>query len=585
MKLRSIICFLFCGLLIGLTGCTGEDQLNGSGNNAFISLALRSSTGINEDTQLWEDRVTEVRMIVSDQNGGVVYNGMLKFPNGLNNQCEPIKIYPGIYNFYFFANETANSGFSSALASVISTMQFQTDPRFRRLQYNPGFIPNAVLSTGRFLMSACYKNIEVLQGGTMENPKLLQLPTQTQQVELIRSLAKVEVIFRKKVSGSNIPANTITSVQLTKVANNYSVPPIDHYYTGQTTSSNKIVPAGFNYNDDSIGSTVFYIPEFLTQSGSADFTELRINSLTFPITTQDMSGLGDQLRNIANLSNNTVIRNFHYKFNVYISPQGGVEVKVSVEPWIVDSYTYMFQDPNQPLVIPPVVPTDSSVIVPTSCGKIEIRSNNEYLPQGLLGAYDDVILWWDPAVQGPNIIKGQPPCYCEKKYGQGWRLINSCELMSFLATFDQAYKIWQSNTWQGIDGGLPFYPIYFRQEAQNLLQKLTGANMSQYTMSETKGGDNFGSEKLGMLDDFFTPGDIMVTLKDHPYPGNWPYPSPPTSGIENWFPMEVVLQFYGYWYSGYLDYNDPAKYNDILYRRFERYNFSSTVSRCVRSVE
>ncbi|GHU90749.1 hypothetical protein FACS1894155_09500 [Bacteroidia bacterium] len=573
-------------LLVVLTGCAGEEHLDDYGkNSAYVSLSLRASTGINEDTQFWEDRVIEVRMIIADQNGNVVYNDMLKFPSGLNYQCDAVKLYPGHYDFYFIANESGYSGFTTLLTSVTNVSQFQTNSGFRQLQYNSGFVPNPYLSSGTFLMSACYKNIQVQQGGTKTNPVLLSLGTGTGCVELVRALAKVEVIFRKKSPGDVIPNNTITSVQLTKVAGSYSVPPNDNYYTDWTTSSNRIVPSNFDYTQNVIGSVVFYVPEFLTQTGGSDFTQLNINSLSFPIRTDDMTGLGDQQRNIPGLSNNCVIRNFHYKINVRISPQGGIELQTGVEPWIVDSYTYMFQDPNKPLVIPPVFPTDSSVIVPTSCGKIEIRSNNEYLPQGVMGANGDVILWWDPAVQGPNIIKGQPPCYCEQKYGQGWRLINSCELMSFLATFDQAYKIWQSNTWQGINSGLSFYPIYFRQEAQSLLQKLTGADMSHYTMSETKGGDNFGSEKLGMLDDFFTPGDIMITLKDHPYPGNWPYSTPPTPGIENWFPMEVVLQFYGYWYSGYLDYNDPAKYNDILYRRFERYNFSSTISRCVRSVE
>ncbi|GAB6011197.1 DUF3575 domain-containing protein [Viscerimonas tarda] len=34
-----------------------------------------------------------------------------------------------------------------------------------------------------------------------------------------------------------------------------------------------------------------------------------------------------------------------------------------------------------------------------------------------------------------------------------------------------------------------------------------------------------------------------------------------------------------------LNYSDPANYDKVLYQQFQRYNFSSTVSRCVRSVE
>jgi hypothetical protein len=243
----------------------------------------------------------------------------------------------------------------------------------------------------------------------------------------------------------------------------------------------------------------------------------------------------------------------------------------------------MFQDPDQKIDIPPVNVTDSSLVIPTACGKVEIRSTNEYLPQGLMGAYGDVVNYWDPNVQGPNIIKGRPPYYCEKKYGPGWRLINSCEMMSFLALFDQTYRIWQSNTWQGINSGLPLYPIPFRQQAQDLLGKLTGVDMSQFVLTDTYGGDAFGSNKLGILDDFFTPGDIVVTTKE--YPGGWPYPTPAFNGIENWYPMEVINQVKGYWYQGYLPYGDPANYDKILYQQFQRYSFSSTVTRCVRSVE
>jgi hypothetical protein len=264
--------------------------------------------------------------------------------------------------------------------------------------------------------------------------------------------------------------------------------------------------------------------------------------------------------------------------------EGGITLQTCVEQWNKSAYSYMFQD-DRTIVVPPVVQTDSSVILPTACGKIEIRSANEYLPQGLMGAFGDVVNWWDPNIQGPTIIKGEPPCYCEKKYGEGWRLINSCELMSFLALFDQTYKIWHSNTDQAAVSHLPFYSLAFRQQAHLLLEKLVGQQiMSQYAYPATDAAkDSYGAAKLGVIDAFFTPQDIVVRLKD--YPDGWIFPSPPAPGIENWYPMEVVHQVKGYWYAGYLDYTNPANYNAILYQRFERYSFSSTVSRCVRVVE
>jgi hypothetical protein len=549
---------------------------------AVISLSLRAaSNSINEDLTLWEDRVDEVRMIAFDQSGQTVYNDKLNFPNGFTNRCEAVKFDPGTYDFYFIANESAYTGdFAAALSAITNLSQFQTDTRFQQLQYKPDFIPDGATTTGRFLMSAQYDDIEVVSGGTKENPNLLVLPTA--KVELIRSLAKVEIIFLKKVPGGNVPANSVASVQLENVAKEYSVPPLDDYYNGQKDVSNTIVPTNFNYNNDSIGAVTFYIPEFLIATGSSDFTQLHINDKSFPIETDDEKvGLTLQRRTIPSLSNYSVIRNYHYIVEAFINSAGGIQLKVCVKPWNKDSYKYIFQDPDRVIVTPPIIPTDSSVIVPTDCGKIEIRSNNEILSQGLLGAYGDQINYWDPVLQGPTIIKGNPPFYCEKKYGPGWRLINSCELMSFLTLFDQTYRIWQSNTWQGFNSGLPFYPVTFRQEAQDLLEKLTGTTLT-YTLTDD-GKDSFGGDKLNVLDDFFTPGDILVTEND--YPNGWPYAAPPNDNGQKWFPMEVVIQVKGYWYTGYYNMSDPANYDKVLYQRFERFDYSQTVSRCVRDVE
>jgi hypothetical protein len=582
-RIRGTTFFLLYGLISLLISCASEESiLDATGYDSYVNLLVSaSSNSINEYTETGEDRVTEIRILAFDQTGAAVYNSILNFPSGFNSASEAVKFKPGLYDFYFIANESVDSGFASAIASVTNVSQLHSDPRFIQLQYNPDFYPDTSTGSGRFLMSACYKGIRVYLGGTETSPDPLVLPTPS--VELIRSLAKVQVTFRKKTSGINVPP--INSIQLQNVPQSNSVPPADNYYTGPLVASNIIDPtADFNYNNDSIGSVIFYVPEFLNSVGGTAFTEININNRLFPILSDENKvGLIAQRRSITSLSDSSIIRNYHYIINAYMDTQGGVYLQTGVVPWNKSSYVYMFQDPDQNIDIPPVDVTDSTVIVPTSCGKIEIRSTNEYLQQGLMGAFGDVVNYWDPNVQGPNIYKGQPPYYCEKKYGPGWRLINSCEMMSFLALFDQTYRIWQSNTWQGIGSGLPLYPIPFRQQAQDLLEKLTGADMSKYTMSDTEGGDNFGSEKLGIIDDFFTPQDIVVTLKE--YPGGWPYPAPPAAGIENWYPMEVVHQVKGYWYSGYLPYDDPANYDKILYQRFERYSFSSTVSRCVRSVE
>ncbi|MCC8142552.1 MAG: hypothetical protein LIO97_00470 [Tannerellaceae bacterium] len=88
-------------------------------------------------------------------------------------------------------------------------------------------------------------------------------------------------------------------------------------------------------------------------------------------------------------------------------------------------------------------------------------------------------MYYDNETGQTNFIrKGDPPYYCEKKYGPGWRLINSCELLSFLAVLDTTYTIWLSNTWEAEAYNKPFYPLKFRQAAQELLEALSGLNLS-----------------------------------------------------------------------------------------------------------
>ncbi|MCD7936132.1 MAG: FimB/Mfa2 family fimbrial subunit [Tannerellaceae bacterium] len=567
-------------------GCNKEDQgRNRHEGDSFISLSVRAaSRSINQDEVYWEDRVDELRMLVfNPDNGEVVFNEKLYFPNGFEVQSKAVLLPVGTYNFYFIANETVYQGdFTDALLEIENESEFGTDTRFASLAYHPDFTPDGTSTEGRFLMSAVYTNIAVTEGGTETNPTLLAVPNG--RVELIRSLAKVEVVFRKKVLGSTVPENTITSVLLENVATTFSVPPIDEYYTGNSVSSNTGSLAGLDYTRDSIGAVSFYIPEFLIPEGSTISTLLEINNQTFPIENDAaFSGLTSQRRTVPPLSTNSVIRNYHYIINAYIDGEGGIVIEVYVKPWQKDTYTYLFQG-DQQIVIPPIYPTDSSIIFPTECGRVEILSVNEYLTQGLQGAYNDTVVYYDPVLQGPTIKRGNPPYYCEKKYGEGWRLINSCELLSFLAICDVAYNVWTSNTWLADTWNMPYYPLHFRQEAQALLEKLTGYDLSStILMNENNHQDVLTDEKLGLIDLYFTPGDIMVRIED--YPNGWPFEGAPGTDLV-WYYNEATIQVKAYWYGDtYLSPSIRSNWDTILYHEFERYDYSSTVSRCVRTVD
>ncbi len=576
----------FCLLLLALSGCNKDGDDREDSGEAMLSLFVNAaSDSINEDNELWEDRVDELRMIVFDAGSKqVVFNQKLAFPNGFNGRSRPVPLPLGTFDFYFIANETVyNGNFVNALMEIQNASGFDTDSRFTTLAYDPAFTPDGTTSAGRFVMSAIYRNIAVVAGGTESNPALLAIPNG--RVELIRDMAKVEVIFRKTTPGSTVPENTITSVLLEQVASYISVPPMDDYYTGPQTSTPTASLNSFDYEQDSIGAVRFYIPEFLIQAGSTNYTLLHINNSNWPIENDDnIEGLQAQRRSIANLSLNSVVRNYHYVINAYIDGEGGVQLRTYVNPWLTSNYRYIFQG-GQQIVLPPVEPTDSSIIIPTECGRVEILSHNENLQQGLMGAYNDEIVYYDPQTGQSNFIRqGDPPYHCEKKYGPGWRLINSCELMSFLAVVDTTYTIWLSNTWLAQNSGKTFYPLKFRQAAQVLLEELTGYDLSGSVLyAENNWADAPADEKLGIVDQYFTPGDILVRPDD--FPGGWPYAAPPGTP-ETWIYSEATIQVKAFWYQeGYLSPAVRSNWDKILYNEFERFDYSSTVSRCVRSVE
>lgn len=581
-------------LFFATVACSNEDEPDlGSASSDYISFSISGlSSSINEDQVNWEDRVDELRMILFySQSGEVAYNEKLYFPNGFAAPTKGVRLRSGTYDFYFIANETVYpDDFVDALVKVDHRSDLMS-AAFTNIKYDASFLPGESSPKGRFLMSAIYEGVEVTAGGTENAPLLFDMPA-TGKVELIRSLAKVEVVFRKKVSGSTLPESSITSVFLDQVASTFSVPPYDNYFEGEVERTPFASLDGLNFESDSIGSVVFYVPEFLLAEGEGGYTRLSINNQAFPIETDaEKRGITLQRRSTPELSDNSVIRNYHYKINAYVNVGGEVEIRVYVKPWEKDSYSYIFEGDKE-IIIPPVLSTDSSIIIPTDCGKIELLSYNEKLTQGLQGAYNDVVNYWDPSVGGPVIYRGESPYYCEKKYGKGWRLIDSCELMSFLSILDAAYNVWMCNTWltnaynnNNPDNPLPFYSVPFRKAAQGLLEKLTGVDLSACKyMEDNNWQDELVNIKLDIIDNYFTPGDIMV--KEDDFPNGWPYPSTPgTNAGESWYYNEAVIQARAFWYdAGYVSLADRGNWYQVLYGNFVRYDFSSTVSRCVREV-
>ncbi|MCC8199800.1 MAG: hypothetical protein LIP06_14865 [Tannerellaceae bacterium] len=62
--------------------------------------------------------------------------------------------------------------------------------------------------------------------------------------------------------------------------------------------------------------------------------------------------------------------------------------------------------------------------------------------------------------------------------------------------------------------------------------------------------------------------------------------STPPGTTEDWIYSEVTIQVKAFWYgSSYLSPAIRANWDTILYHEFERFDYSSTVSRCVRTVD
>lgn len=579
---------IMCLSFVLTTACDQDEKmLDESQEYTYVSIiAGTARSGINQDTQYWEDRVDELRMIVFDaETGAVAFNEMLYFPDGFTGKSKAVRLRPGQYDFCFIANGTTYTGeFTSALMNITRKSDFQTDPRFTHIAYTPDFVPDENSSSGRFLLSAMYEKIEVIPGGVENAPWLQSWPTG--KVELVRALAKVEVIFRKKVQGSVIPEEAINAVSLKNVASLISVPPYDDYYEGPTDSTNSADLSGLNLKNDSIGVVTFYVPEFLVPPTGTLYPELVINNQSFPIQT-DEAGITAQRRTVPDLSPHSVIRNTHYVINAYVNSgnTNEIEIRVYVKPWQKEKHTYIFED-DKHIVLPPILPTDTSVVMPTLCGDyIEILYRNEAL--NLQDAYNYAVNWGSQTV-----TQGGSPYYCEKKYGPEWRMIGSCELMSYLAALDIANNVWLSNTWDmdtyngaHPEASIPLYPLAMRKAAQRFLESLTGTSLSDTqfideTTAQPWEKDQVSNNKaMGLIGNYFIPGDILY--KPDQFESGW------TGEIqENWFYYEVAFQIPAVWWTGgtYITLADRNNWDIVLYTHFRRFDFTG-LSRCVRSAQ
>ena len=342
-RYTGLILFLTTLVVCGMTVSCEFDNIE----KAEYSYLVMAAGDINKDNVRFEDKGTEIRMLMFDMNSGVcVYNSLLAFPgNDLQQNSNPVECELGTYDILFIANETSYPGFTAQISAVGNITQL-SGSYFKQISYEPTFQPTA---TKGFLMSAYYRNVVVVGGHTLTNPQIIS-------VELLRSMAKVEVIF-KNSDMAVLTTKRLTEIYLENVPDKYTLPANSDVYNytsfpliisrKETGSLSNPIFGEPQYQLENIGRVIFYTPEFLRSStdGASQNTSLVLKGRSiageFKIVIdhqafESNSGPRGTFNSI-NYSNLSIVRGTHYQITVNLTPLAGpIQVQTKVLPWEVN---------------------------------------------------------------------------------------------------------------------------------------------------------------------------------------------------------------------------------------------------------
>ena len=222
MKRKILNCISYIGvncrfmvLLLAFTavlfGC--KDELNREEPlpeaATDVYLAFNSSTRSGSINTNAEDRVKEIRLLIFDsQSGAVLYNKKHPVSDFTNQPAtgawrNPFKITIGKRDFYFVANETtADWNLSTALNGVSTRNDLFTLPALTKITCPVDFKPTDEAGNRAFLMTAAYRNIDVVSGGSLTNP-LHFIADGDEEVDLLRTFAKVRLTIQNSVYRDN----------------------------------------------------------------------------------------------------------------------------------------------------------------------------------------------------------------------------------------------------------------------------------------------------------------------------------------------------------------------------------------------
>lgn len=207
----------------------------------------------------------------------------------------------GIYDMMVIANESSlRTSTRKKLSTILS--KIKTRDEIKSIVLDTYVIESRRSSSFYIPMTAEYSDVDMQKGGSKDRPIKLQLPTPTKGVELLRILAKVELIIKDCVEATRRSDgkydcswigpwgfDRVVTIYLDKVSAETPLFPANQYssletYSGETAVSlsrvvdeSSVVGLDNLPKDDPIGGAYlldyrvrFYLPERLVAQGQED---------------------------------------------------------------------------------------------------------------------------------------------------------------------------------------------------------------------------------------------------------------------------------------------------------------------------
>ena len=231
MKSKLLSTYILQGTLVlilslvwgGLVGCSSSNNTSPNGDNYLtVNLNLRAQEDgqntLNKDLQDEEDKVHELRIMLF-QGGDLKYNLCYNVPGGTGTDLafngDPSvrrAVFrlpkPGVYDMVVIANERVDDTQGSSITTKLNGIARREQLNDIRINmptiYKAGILPNIKL---RSPMTAEYKNVDMNHAGTQTNPYQITLPTPSRGVELLRGMAKVELLLKDMIEVEELPNN------------------------------------------------------------------------------------------------------------------------------------------------------------------------------------------------------------------------------------------------------------------------------------------------------------------------------------------------------------------------------------------